>query len=80
MPTRCLTASTRPLPAPRWVQAEMVVGLASHRSDALLDLADVLLPVAPFTETSGSFVNAEGALQSFVGVVPPLGEPARPGR
>ncbi|MFN4116327.1 MAG: molybdopterin-dependent oxidoreductase, partial [Inhella sp.] len=54
--------------------AEMVVGMASHRTDALLDLADVLLPVAPFTETSGSFVNAEGLLQSFVGVVPPLGE------
>ena len=58
-------------------QAELVVGLASHRSDALLELADVLLPTAPFTETSGSFVNAEGLLQSFVGVVPPLGE-ARP--
>ena len=55
-------------------QAELVVGLASHRSDALLELADVLLPTAPFTETSGSFVNAEGLLQSFVGVVPPLGE------
>ncbi|MBN8502912.1 MAG: NADH-quinone oxidoreductase subunit G [Burkholderiales bacterium] len=55
-------------------QAELVIGLASHRSDALLELADVLLPVAPFTETSGSFVNAEGRLQSFVGVVPPLGE------
>jgi NADH-quinone oxidoreductase subunit G len=55
-------------------QAEMVVGLTSHRTDALLDLADVLLPTSPFTETSGSFVNAEGRLQSFVGVVPPLGE------
>lgn len=55
-------------------QAELVVGLVSHRSDALLELADVLLPIAPFTETSGSFVNAEGRLQSFVGVVPPLGE------
>ncbi|MFN7695872.1 MAG: NADH-quinone oxidoreductase subunit NuoG [Burkholderiales bacterium] len=58
-------------------KAEMVVGLTSFRTDALLDLADVLLPIAPFTETSGSFVNAEGLLQSFVGVVPPLGE-ARP--
>jgi NADH-quinone oxidoreductase subunit G len=58
-------------------KAEMVVGLTSFRTDALLDLADVLLPIAPFTETSGSFVNAEGLLQSFVGVVPPMGE-ARP--
>ncbi|WP_374433226.1 NADH-quinone oxidoreductase subunit NuoG [Inhella sp.] len=58
--------------------ADMVVGLASHRTDALLDLAHVLLPMAPFTETSGSFINAEGTLQDFVGVVPPQGE-ARPG-
>ena len=42
------------------------------------DVADVLLPIAPFTETSGSFVNAEGRLQSFHGVVKPLGE-TRPG-
>jgi NADH-quinone oxidoreductase subunit G len=36
--------------------------------------ADVLLPVSPFTETAGSFVNCEGRLQSFNGVVKPLGE------
>ena len=41
--------------------------------------ADVLLPIAPFTETSGSFVNAEGRLQSFHGVVKPAGD-ARPAR
>jgi len=34
----------------------------------------VLLPIAPFTETSGSFVNAEGRLQSFHAVVKPLAE------
>jgi NADH-quinone oxidoreductase subunit G len=34
----------------------------------------VLLPIAPFTETSGSFVNAEARLQSFHAVVKPLGE------
>ena len=34
----------------------------------------MLLPIAPFTETSGTFVNAEGRLQSFHGVVKPLGE------
>jgi NADH-quinone oxidoreductase subunit G len=41
---------------------------------ANMDIADVLLPIAPFTETSGSFVNAEGRLQSFHAVVKPLGE------
>ena len=39
--------------------------------------ADVLLPIAPFTETAGSFVNAEGRVQSFNGVATPVGE-ARP--
>ena len=37
----------------------------------------MLLPIAPFTETAGTFVNAEGRVQSFNGVVKPLGE-ARP--
>ena len=36
--------------------------------------ADVLLPIAPFTETAGSFVNAEGKVQSFNGVATPHGE------
>ena len=56
--------------------AEMVVALSAFKS-ASLDVADVLLPIAPFTETSGTFVNAEGRAQSFHGVVKPLGE-ARP--
>lgn len=56
--------------------AEMVVVLSPFKSG--LEYADVLLPIAPFTETSGSFVNAEGRLQSFVGVVKPLAE-TRPG-
>jgi len=43
-------------------------------SDTLLEVCDVLLPIAPFTETSGSFVNMEGRLQSFHGVVKGLGE------
>jgi NADH-quinone oxidoreductase subunit G len=55
----------------------LVVAFSAFK-DAALDHADVLLPVAPFTETSGSFVNAEGRLQSFTGVVRPLGE-TRPG-
>ncbi|MFG6457204.1 NADH-quinone oxidoreductase subunit NuoG [Roseateles sp. BYS96W] len=52
--------------------AEMVVVLSPFKSG--LEYADVVLPIAPFTETSGSFVNAEGRLQSFVGVVRPLAE------
>ncbi|GCL62022.1 NADH-quinone oxidoreductase subunit NuoG [Pseudaquabacterium pictum] len=54
----------------------LVVALTSFQ-DAAVPNADVLLPIAPFTETAGSFVNAEGRLQSFTGVVQPAGE-ARP--
>ena len=56
-------------------KAEMVVVLATHQGH--YSDADVLLPIAPFTETSGSLINAEGRLQTFTGVVKPLGE-ARP--
>ena len=49
------------------------VALTSYRS-AAQDWADVMLPVAPFTETSGTFVNAEGRAQSFKGVAAPLGD------
>ena len=52
--------------------AEMVVTLSPFKCN--LSFSDVLLPIAPFTETSGSFVNAEGRVQSFHAVVKPLGE------
>jgi NADH-quinone oxidoreductase subunit G len=58
-------------------KAEMVVSLTSFKPAPGDDLADVLLPIVPFTETSGTFVNAEGRVQGFHGVVKPLGE-ARP--
>lgn len=57
--------------------AGLVVALTSF-ADAAVPNADVLLPISPFTETAGSFVNAEGRLQAFNGVVKPLGE-TRPG-
>ncbi|MGF6758325.1 NADH-quinone oxidoreductase subunit NuoG [Paraburkholderia sp. GAS42] len=53
-------------------QAEMVVVMSSFVTGT--DYADVLLPIAPFTETAGTFVNAEGTVQTFNGVVRPLGE------
>ena len=57
-------------------QTEFVICLTAYKGSAP-DYANALLPIAPFTETSGSFVNAEGRLQSFNGVVKPLGD-ARP--
>jgi NADH-quinone oxidoreductase subunit G len=52
--------------------AEMVVVLSPFMHG--MDYADVLLPVSPFTETSGTFVNCEGRAQSFNGTVRPLAE------
>ncbi|SNX60995.1 NADH dehydrogenase subunit G [Nitrosomonas ureae] len=56
--------------------SKFVVSLNAYQGNAK-DYADVLLPVTPFTETSGTYVNTEGRVQSFNGVVSPLGE-ARP--
>ncbi|MBQ5962385.1 NADH-quinone oxidoreductase subunit NuoG [Massilia sp. ZL223] len=52
--------------------AEMVVAMSPFKHG--MDYADVLLPVSPFTETAGTFVNCEGRAQSFNGTVRPLGE------
>jgi NADH-quinone oxidoreductase subunit G len=56
-------------------KADMVVTLSPFKTN--LAFSDVLLPIAPFTETAGTFVNAEGRVQSFYAVVRPAGE-ARP--
>ena len=55
-------------------QAQRVMAFTPFVSDTLLEVCDVLLPIAPFTETSGSFINMEGRLQSFYGVVKGLGD------
>lgn len=52
--------------------ANMVVTMSPFKAN--MAFSDVLLPIAPFTETSGTFVNAEGRAQSFHAVVKPLGE------
>ena len=54
------------------VQADMVVTLSPFKTN--MAFSDVLLPSSPFTETAGTFINAEGRIQSFHGVVKPLGE------
>jgi NADH-quinone oxidoreductase subunit G len=53
-------------------QGSMVITLSPFKAN--LDISDVLLPIAPWTETPGTFVNAEGRVQSFHAVVKPLGE------
>lgn len=53
-------------------KADMVVTLSPFKAN--MEFSDVLLPIAPFTETAGTFVNAEGRVQSFHAVVRPAGE------
>ncbi|MGF6148209.1 NADH-quinone oxidoreductase chain 3 [Kingella potus] len=55
-------------------QAKSVMAFTPFESDTLLEVCDILLPIAPFTETSGSLVNMEGRLQSFHGVVQGCGD------
>jgi NADH-quinone oxidoreductase subunit G len=54
-------------------RAKFIVNLSAWKSD----VGDVLLPIAPFSETAGTFVSTEGRMQSFHACVRPLGE-ARP--
>jgi NADH-quinone oxidoreductase subunit G len=53
------------------------IALTPFASESLLDVADLLLPIGTFAESSGTYVNAAGMWQSFPGIANPVGE-ARP--
>ncbi len=55
-------------------QAEVVIALSTYKNPVLEKLADVIFPIAPFSETSGTYVNANGLWQSFTGVATAVGE------
>lgn len=55
-------------------QASLVVYMSAFKNVPALEYADVMLPVAPYTETSGTFINIEGRVQSFNGVVKARGD------
>lgn len=63
-------------------EAEFVVMMTTYKPSPYrtraVEYADVWLPLAPFTETDGTYVNVEGRRQEFAAAVAPLGE-ARPG-
>lgn len=65
-----------PAQAVNTLKSAFVVALTPYFS-AVADTADVILPTVPFTETGGTYVNAEGRVQTFNPVVKPLGQ-ARP--
>lgn len=58
-------------------EGDFVIAMAPFVSDTLKAVADVILPITPFTETDGTFINAEGKWQSFTAAVDPL-EEAKP--
>ncbi|MCH7830365.1 MAG: NADH-quinone oxidoreductase subunit G [Proteobacteria bacterium] len=55
-------------------QQKYVVALTPFVSDALLEVADLLLPIGTFAENSGTYINVAGTWQSFSGVANPVGE------
>jgi NADH-quinone oxidoreductase subunit G len=59
-------------------QAACVVALTPFASESIKRVAHVLLPMAAFAETSGSYINLEGTMQSQTAATAAPGE-ARPG-
>lgn len=57
--------------------AEFVVMLSAYQHESMLDYADVILPIAPFAETSGTYINVNNTWQTVKGALAPHGE-ARP--
>lgn len=55
-------------------QASLVISMSSYVTDEILAYADVILPVTPFSETSGTFVGVDGQWQSFSGAVSAKGD------
>lgn len=55
-------------------KAETVIVMSAYTNEDMLQYADVVLPVTPYTETAGSYVNMQGTWQTFNGVTRPLGD------
>lgn len=57
--------------------AEFVVMLSAYNHESMHDYADVILPIAPYAETSGTYINIDNTWQTMKGALAPHGE-ARP--
>ena len=60
------------------LNAETVIAMTAFINEKMKEYADVILPVTPYTETAGSYVNMQGMWQTFNGVTKPLGD-SKPG-
>ena len=54
--------------------AEFVVAMSAYFNDAIQDYANVVLPIAPYAETSGTYINIDHTWQTFTGAISPHGE------
>jgi len=72
-----LDCANAPLALNALEQADCVVSLMMYKNPVLMQYAHVILPITPFTETAGTFVNVTGEWQRFNGIATPVGE-ARP--
>ncbi len=55
-------------------KSKFVIALTTHATENHKEVADLLLPIGSFAETSGTYINCEGRWQSFGGVANPVGE------
>jgi NADH-quinone oxidoreductase subunit G len=70
-PSQDLAAGVKALEA---LKSAKVIAFTPFVSAELLEVADVLLPIATFAETAGTFVNVEGRWQSFDAAGEPIAE------
>lgn len=59
-------------------EAALVIAMATHNGSGISDYADVILPITPAVETSGTYINTEGKWQTVTAATKPYSE-ARPG-
>lgn len=59
------------------IGAEFVVMLSAFDTESMREYADVILPIAPFAETSGTYINVDQTWQTVKGAIAPF-EDSRP--
>jgi NADH-quinone oxidoreductase subunit G len=62
----------------RMATTGFLAAFTAYDCESLRQVADLMLPIGTFAETSGTFINCEGRWQSFAGIANAVGE-ARPG-
>ncbi|MGA2655389.1 MAG: NADH-quinone oxidoreductase subunit NuoG [Gammaproteobacteria bacterium] len=56
------------------IKAECVIAMNTFQTQAMLEYADVILPITPFAEMAGTRINGLGEKQTFTATTEPQGE------